>query len=75
MRRRALLFQEVAHRRMVTFQCDTHTNIIVVDGTRNRDLTLGLTLKKVKNKYGTAFVSAVRRLQPLRKEQETLNIN
>lgn len=45
MRRRTLLFQEVAHRRMVTFECDTHTNISVVGGTRNRDLTLGLTLK------------------------------
>jgi heptaprenylglyceryl phosphate synthase len=52
MRRRALLFQEVAHRRMVTFECDTHTNIIVVGGTRNRDLTLGLTLKEAKTSTG-----------------------
>lgn len=52
MRRRALLFQEVAYRRMVTFECDTHTNISVVDGTRNRDLTLGLTLKKTKTSTG-----------------------
>ena len=52
MRRRTLLFQEVVYRRMATFECDTHTNISVVGGTRNRDPTLGLTLNKAKTSTG-----------------------
>jgi len=45
-------FRKLPTGRMVTFECDTRTSISVVGGTRNRDLTLGLTLKKAKTSTG-----------------------